>query len=41
MGDSDDVKEEVRGFSRDVGRLRDEVNKNKLVPFFSFVPLAY
>jgi len=27
MGDSDDVKEEVRGFSRDVGRLRDEVGK--------------
>ena len=27
MGESDDVKEEVRGFSRDVGRLRDEVGK--------------
>jgi MoxR-like ATPase len=27
MGESDDVKEQVRGFSRDVGRLRDEVGK--------------
>src|SRR6476646_5355884 len=27
MADSDDVKEQVRGFSRDVGRLRDEVAK--------------
>src|SRR3954451_23338064 len=27
MADSDEVKEQVRGFSRDVGRLRDEVGK--------------
>jgi MoxR-like ATPase len=27
MAESDDVKEGVRGFSRDVGRLRDEVGK--------------
>ncbi|HEX9103385.1 MAG TPA: MoxR family ATPase [Polyangia bacterium] len=27
MGESDDVREQVRGFSRDVGRLRDEVAK--------------
>jgi MoxR-like ATPase len=27
MGESDEVREQVRGFSRDVGRLRDEVGK--------------